>query len=29
VISYYRAGSVVDLKLPASSAEALVLEVWT
>jgi hypothetical protein len=29
VISYYRAGSVVDLKLPASSAEALVQEVWT
>ena len=29
VISYYRAGSVVDLKLPASSAEALVEEVWT
>lgn len=29
VISYYRAGSVVDLKLPASSAEALVREVWT
>ena len=29
VISYYRAGSVVDLKLPASSAEALVLEVWS
>jgi hypothetical protein len=27
-ISYYRAGSVVDLKLPASSAEALVQEVW-
>ncbi|NDC15388.1 MAG: DUF1819 family protein [Synechococcaceae bacterium WB9_2_170] len=29
VISYYRAGSVVDMKLPASSAEALVQEVWT
>lgn len=29
VISYYRAGSVVDLKLPASSAEALVQEVWS
>lgn len=29
VISYYRAGSVVDLKLPATSAEALVQEVWT
>jgi hypothetical protein len=29
VISYYRAGSVVDLKLPASSPEALVEEVWT
>jgi hypothetical protein len=29
VISYYRAGSVVELKLPASSAEALVQEVWT
>jgi len=29
VISYYRAGSVVDLKLPASSAETLVQEVWT
>jgi len=29
VISYYRAGSVVDLKLPASSAVALVQEVWT
>jgi len=29
VISYYRAGSVVDLKLPASTAEALVQEVWT
>ena len=29
VISYYRAGSVVDLKLPTSSAEALVQEVWT
>jgi hypothetical protein len=29
VISYYRAGSVVDLKLPANSAEALVQEVWT
>jgi hypothetical protein len=29
VISYYRAGSVVDLKLPASSAESLVQEVWT
>ena len=29
VISYYRAGSVVDLKLPASSAEALVQEEWT
>jgi hypothetical protein len=29
VISYYRAGSVVDLKLPASSAKALVQEVWT
>jgi hypothetical protein len=29
VISYYRAGSVVDLKLPASSAEALVQEIWT
>ena len=28
VISYYRAGSVVDLKLPATSAEALVQEVW-
>lgn len=28
VISYYRAGSVVDLKLPVSSAEALVQEVW-
>jgi hypothetical protein len=28
VISYYRAGSVVDLKLPANSAEALVQEVW-
>ena len=28
VISYYRAGSVVDLTLPASSAEALVREVW-
>ena len=28
VISYYRAGSVVDLKLPASSPEALVEEVW-
>ena len=29
LISYYRAGSVVDLKLPASNAEALVREVWT
>jgi hypothetical protein len=29
LISYYRAGSVVDLKLPASSAEALVREVWS
>jgi len=29
VISYYRAGSVVDLKLPASSSEALVQEVWS
>ena len=29
VISYYRAGSVVDLKLPANTAEALVQEVWT
>ena len=29
VISYYRAGSVVDLKLPASSAETLVQEVWS
>jgi hypothetical protein len=29
VISYYRAGSVVDLKLPVSSPEALVEEVWT
>jgi hypothetical protein len=29
VISYYRAGSVVDLKLPASSAESLVQEVWS
>jgi hypothetical protein len=29
VISYYRAGSVVDLKLPAGSAETLVQEVWT
>jgi hypothetical protein len=29
VISFYRAGSVVDLKLPASSAEVLVQEVWT
>ena len=29
VISYYRAGSVVDLKLPGNSAEALVQEVWT
>ena len=29
VISYYRAGSVVDLKLPESSAEALVQEVWS
>jgi hypothetical protein len=29
VISYYRAGSVVDLKLPASSAEALVQEMWS
>jgi hypothetical protein len=29
LISYYRAGSVVDLKLPASSAEALVQEVWS
>ena len=29
VISYYRAGSLVDLKLPANSAEALVQEVWT
>ncbi|WP_216905714.1 BrxA family protein [Synechococcus sp. CCY 0621] len=29
VISYYRAGSVVDLKLPASCAEALVQKVWT
>jgi hypothetical protein len=29
VISYYRAGSVVDLKLPANSAEALVQEVWS
>ena len=29
VISYYRAGSVVDLKLPANTADALVQEVWT
>jgi hypothetical protein len=29
VISYYRAGSVVDLKLLANSAEALVQEVWS
>lgn len=29
VISYYRAGSVVDLKLPANTAEVLVQEVWT
>ena len=29
VISYYRAGSVVELKLPADSTEALVQEVWT
>ena len=29
VISYYRAGSVVDLKLPASTTEALVQEVWS
>lgn len=29
VISYYRAGSVVDLKVPATSAEALVQEVWS
>ena len=29
VISYYRAGSVVDLKLPASSAVDLVQEVWS
>ncbi len=29
LISYYRAGSVVDLKLPASCAEALVQEVWS
>ena len=29
LISYYRAGSVVELKLPADSTEALVQEVWT
>ncbi len=29
VISYYRAGSVVELKLPADSSEALVQEVWS
>ena len=29
VISYYRAGSVVELKLPAKTTEALVQEVWT
>lgn len=29
VVSYYRAGSVVELKLPADSSEALVREVWT
>ena len=29
LISYYRAGSVVELKLPADSTDALVQEVWS
>jgi hypothetical protein len=29
VISFYRAGSVVDLRLPAETAEQLVREVWS